>query len=42
MILFLRSYINTMSLSKIATGILASATLVAGHGYVSGIVADGK
>ncbi|KAG2420775.1 endoglucanase IV precursor [Aspergillus terreus] len=31
-----------MSLSKIATGILASATLVAGHGYVSGIVADGK
>ncbi|KAL4890947.1 glycoside hydrolase [Aspergillus ambiguus] len=31
-----------MSLSKIATGILASASLVAGHGYVSGIIADGK
>ncbi|KAF9888728.1 hypothetical protein FE257_008303 [Aspergillus nanangensis] len=30
-----------MSLSKIATGILASASLVAGHGYVSGIVAGG-
>lgn len=33
-----------MALSKIAsiTGLLASASLVAGHGYVSGIVADGK
>ncbi|KAF4216716.1 hypothetical protein CNMCM8980_007291 [Aspergillus fumigatiaffinis] len=33
-----------MVLSKVAsiTGLLASASLVAGHGYVSGIVADGK
>lgn len=30
-----------MSLSKIASGILFSASLVAGHGYLSGVVVDG-
>lgn len=30
-----------MTLSKLST-LLASASLVAGHGYVSSIVADGK
>lgn len=33
--------ILTMSVSKIVAA-LASASLVAGHGYVSGIVANGK
>lgn len=33
-----------MAMSKIVslTGLLASASLVAGHGYVSGVVIDGQ